>query len=219
MTEAGRPPARSFVGQVRARFGLYLKRRRIRGQLRRAVLRGEPVRVVLGAGGVGLQGWITTDIDTLNILDENDWERYFRRHPIDALLAEHVWEHLTDEQGLVAARHCLRFLKPGGYARVAVPDGFHPDPAYRGQVGPGGGGDGAVDHKVLYTYASLGTLFRRAGFAVNLLEYHDDQHRFVSREWDPRGGMISRSARFDPRNRAGQLAYTSIILDAVKPLS
>lgn len=211
--------ARAIVGPVRARVRIFLKRRRVRRLLRQAVLRGERVQVVLGAGGVGQQGWITTDIDTLNVLLEADWERYFRRYPIDALLAEHVWEHLTAAQGIVAARNCFRFLKPGGHVRVAVPDGLHPDRAYLEQVRPGGGGAGAGDHRVLYTYTSLGDLFRRAGFAVNVLEYHDDRHRFVRREWSPGDGMITRSSGFDPRNSDGRLAYTSIILDAVKPVS
>jgi predicted SAM-dependent methyltransferase len=46
------------------------------------------------------------------------------------MLAEHVWEHLTEEEGLAAARACFKYLSPGGFLRVVVPDGLHPDPAY-----------------------------------------------------------------------------------------
>ena len=52
---------------------------------------------------------------------------YFNEGSIDAILAEHVWEHLAEEEGLAAAKCCYRYLRPGGYLRVAVPDGFHPD--------------------------------------------------------------------------------------------
>jgi hypothetical protein len=67
--------------------------------------------------------------------------------------AEHVWEHLMPEQGATAARICHRFLRPGGYVRVAVPDGLHPDPKYVEWVRPGGSGLGAWDHTVLHRAA------------------------------------------------------------------
>lgn len=38
------------------------------------------------------------------------------------MLAEHVWEHMTKEEGIMAAKHCYEFLQDGGYIRVAVPD-------------------------------------------------------------------------------------------------
>jgi len=47
---------------------------------------------------------------------------------LDAILAEHVWEHLTKEEALIAALTCYRYIKNGGYLRVAVPDGPHPNP-------------------------------------------------------------------------------------------
>lgn len=85
-------------------------------------------KIVIGADGIFQQGWIPTEVETLNLLKPRDWERYFSPDGIDAILAEHVWEHLTLEDGHFAARMCYRYLKPGGYVRVAVPDGLHPDP-------------------------------------------------------------------------------------------
>jgi len=89
-------------------------------------------------------------------------------------LAEHVWEAFDIEESLVAARNCFRFLKPGGYLRVAVPDGNHPNPLYIADVRPGGSGSGAEDHKFLYTHSTLSTVFESAGLKVNLLEYFDE---------------------------------------------
>lgn len=37
-------------------------------------------------------------------------------------LAEHVWEHMTYEEGCQAAKNCYDYLADGGYLRVAVPD-------------------------------------------------------------------------------------------------
>src|SRR5690554_2271245 len=88
------------------------------------------LRVVLGAGGIYQEGWIATDIDRLNIVQEQDWHALFVPNSIDVLLAEHVWEHLTLEEGVIGLKHCFQFLKPGGYFRIAVPDGNHPDPEY-----------------------------------------------------------------------------------------
>ena len=172
---------------------------------------------MLGAAHKRITGWIGTDIHELNVLNHVDWERYFAKNSIDALLAEHVWEHLTVEQGRAAAALCFQFLQPGGYLRVAVPDGLHPDPYYINWVRPGGSGPGAKDHKVLFTYQTFSDMFVDAGFDVILLEHFDEKGEFHCIDWSADDGMIDRSRRFDQRNSAKNLKYTSIILDAVKP--
>lgn len=183
----------------------------------KAAGRRPPVRVVLGGGHIPVPGWIVTDADLLNILDEKDWRRYFRSDSIDSCLAEHVWEHLTRNEGERAARLCYRFLRPGGRLRIAVPDGRHPDSEYLDAVKPMGSGEGAHDHKVLYTSDTLEDVLRSAGFSTRVLEGFDANGAFMTSLWDPEDGMIHRSARFDPRNRDGSLRYTSIIIDAIKP--
>ncbi|MBN1438109.1 MAG: hypothetical protein JW929_01760 [Anaerolineales bacterium] len=205
-----------IVGQGLRKAGKALRgwrnARRIRGALGRS-----PLRIVIGASATFDPGWIPTEIEALNILREEDWARFFEPGSIDAMLAEHVWEHLTAEEALRGAELCRRYLKPGGYLRIAVPDGCHPDPDYIRWVEPGGSGAGATDHKVLYTHHSAKALFERAGFRVRLYEFFDEAGRFHCDEWSPADGMIHRSKRFDKRNRGGKLAYTSIILDAVTP--
>jgi len=52
---------------------------------------------------------------------------------------------------------------------------------------------------------------------VKLLEWHGEGGQFHYVDWDPRQGMIRRSSKFDPRNRDGTLAYSSLIVDAIKP--
>lgn len=198
---------------ARRRLGVF---RDVRN-LRRMVRHSSPLRIVVGAGGLFDPGWIPTDVDVLDILNERHWERLFRESSIDAILAEHVWEHLTAEHGLRAARNCRRFLRPGGYLRAAVPDGFHPDPAYIEWVRPGGTGAGADDHRLLYNHESFGRLFESAGFQLELLEYFDSSGQFHAVDWDPALGKIDRSQRFDERNKDGRLVYTSVILDARKP--
>ena len=84
----------------------------------------DEIKVVIGAGEyVNNPGWIHTQEEELNLLDENMWQNRFNESSIRAILAEHVWEHLTYEEGIDAAKMCFKYLKPGGYIRCAVPDG------------------------------------------------------------------------------------------------
>ncbi len=181
------------------------------------IAQAKQVRVVLGAGPVESPGWIMTDADTLNVASRRDWKRVFARSRAEALMAEHVWEHLTLPEAARANQNCFRFLKPGGRLRLAVPDGLHPDPKYREHVRPGGSGPGAEDHKVLYDFRLLSKLLTDAGFRVTLLEYWDQGGKFMFHEWSSAEGHVRRSKRYDPRNQDGSLTYTSLIVDAIKP--
>ena len=100
------------------------------------------LKVVLGASGISQHGWLATEHGFLNVLIEADWSRYFEKHSINRMLAEHVWEHMT------------------------VPDGLNPDLEYINAVKPNGTGPGARDHKVLYTHDSLGQMLESVGFVV-----------------------------------------------------
>ncbi len=195
---------------------LPLKRRRDIFRLLRAV-RKPDVKIVVGASDIFDKGWVPTDMEFLNLLEEGDWKNYFKVDTIAAILAEHVWEHLTPQQGELAASNCFKYLKPGGHLRIAIPDGNHPDPEYIEHVRIGGIGPGAHDHKVLYTYKTLSAMLQRVGFKVNLLEYFDEAGQFHQNAWKAEDGFIHRSKDHDKRNAGGQLKYTSLLVDAVKP--
>ncbi len=186
-------------------------------RLKRAIRSGEPLRIVVGSGGICQAGWIMTDREFLDLLRPRDWKRFFREDSVAAIMAEHVWEHLTIEEGSAAACTCHTYLAPGGRLRIAVPDGFHPDPDYIADVKVGGSGAGAADHKVLYNHQTLGPVLAQAGFEVEFLEYFDAAGAFHSTGWNPEDGLVRRSQRFDSRNRDGRLHYTSLIVDARKP--
>lgn len=177
------------------------------------------IRLIVGAAEDRYEGWLATDKTTLNLVRQSDWASLLKPNSVHAILAEHVWEHLNSRDAIRAARNCFKYLAPGGYIRVAVPDGLHPDPAYIRHVEPGGSGAGAEDHRVLYTYRTLMTVFASVGFDITLLEYFSENGVFHYHEWNPDDGMITRSKRFDWRNATRELTYTSIILDARKPIS
>ncbi|SEO79013.1 Predicted SAM-depedendent methyltransferase [Amphibacillus marinus] len=177
-------------------------------------------KIVLGAGKYfNNPGWIYTQEDELSLLNEADWERKFSKNSIDALLAEHVWEHLTLEEGNRAATICYQYLKPGGYIRCAVPDGYFRSRSYQQLIqvgGPGSIDHPAASHKVVYQYKSLTNIFNEVGFDVHLLEYCDEQGDFHWLDWDESAGIIFRSKKLDPRNK-NMLVFPSLIIDAFKP--
>ena len=201
----------SFIQEVR-----WFIKHKVRIYKLRKLAKQKPCKIVVGAADIFDAGWIPTDIDILNLIKSKDWKRLFKPDSIDAILAEHVWEHLSAENGIAAAKLCFNYLRPGGYLRAAVPDGLHPDQKYIEWTRVGGTGPGAKDHKILYTYKSFRSTFEAAGFKVELYEYFDEQGVFHYNEWSPDKGKIFRSKRFDERNQDGELKYTSIILDAKK---
>ena len=161
--------------------------------------------------------WIKTDIDVLDITNVDNWKIRFKNLKIKNVFAEHVWEHLTPEQAELGNKNIFKYLKHGGRFRVAVPDGLKPDPAYIDHVKVGGIGPGADDHKILYNYKTLKASLEKVGFKVELQEYWDESGKFHFNDWDLADGKVLRSRRFDKRNESGELKYTSLIIDAIKP--
>jgi predicted SAM-dependent methyltransferase len=203
--------------KIRRRFRRALTKRLGPGQFRRALERS-PRKLVIGASNKYDAGWIPTEREYLDLTRPDQWLHFMEPESVEAMLAEHVWEHLTLADGLRAARTCYEFLKPGGYLRLAVPDGLNPNPEYQGWVKVGGANKGQPGngHKVLYTYHSITHVLEQAGFKVVIYEYFSESGLFHFRDWSPRDGTIRRSLRYDPRNR-GRLGFTSIVLDAIKP--
>ncbi len=178
------------------------------------------MKVILGAGEQRWDGWTPTQQEQLDLGRPQTFAAFFGGQRADAFLCEHVWEHLYVAQAREAARLVFQYLKPGGYLRVAVPDGHHPDPEYQRVVAVGGPGP-AADHHALYTLETFVPVFRGAGFQVRPLEWWDAAGTFHVADWDVKGGPIYRSSKLDHRNAAwragrGQPGFTSLILDAVR---
>lgn len=181
----------------------------------------KPNRIVVGAGRTHFRGWKNTQEDTLNVLNRADFERQFDENSLDAILAEHVWEHMTREEGVLAAQNCFAFLRPGGYLRAAVPDRHFRNADYQALVqvgGPGPKDHPACTHKIVYDYQTFRAVFEAAGFLVELLEYCDENGDFHYVHWNAADGCIGRSLFHDTRNSVEKLGMPSIIIDAKKPL-
>jgi predicted SAM-dependent methyltransferase len=174
-------------------------------------------KIIIGSGGIYQRGWLATDRAILDVVDKNSFLKYWKPGSRLAFFSEHVWEHLTEYEAEEANLNCFEFLRSGGRLRIAVPDGYHTNKDYIEHVRPGGCGPGADDHKMLYNYKLLASKLKKAGFQIQLLEYWDENAVFHFKDWDPKHGYVRRSRRFDNRNKDGNLNYTSLIIDAIKP--
>lgn len=180
------------------------------------------MKIVIGAGRTAFEGWVSTQEDELNLLCRADFDRILQGGRAEAFLAEHVWEHMTETDGLAAAKNVYDYLKDGGYIRVAVPDANFRNEWYQNIVKVGGNGDPshpAYTHKIVYDYRTLKAMFEKAGFECELLEYCDENGDFHYKYWNDADGHIGRSLRYDTRNseESGTLGMVSIIMDAKKP--
>ena len=116
------------------------------------------MKIILGAGNTLIDGWKATQETELNILKKIDFEKQFEYNSVDAMLAEHLWEHMTKEEGIIAAKNCYEFLKFGGYIRCAVPDANFKNEWYQNMIkigGPGPRDHSAYTHKIVYDYKVL----------------------------------------------------------------
>ena len=208
-----RPIYAPMIRRVRLEQSLRRERKRIRYDVMRTLEAGSPLKIIIGAGQTQFDGWIATDMPALDVRAQADWARLFPPKSIDRLLSEHVFEHLTTFEFSQFLRCVRQYLSASGRIRVAVPDGHHPDGGYIERVRPGGSGIGADDHKVLYTCDLIGELLDEQGYQYELLEFFDGDGRFHRRPWHADDGFVGRSADHDPRNRAGQLRFTSLIVD------
>lgn len=186
----------------------------LRKEAKKLQARGDMVKLVIGAGLATYEGWLITDLPVLNALSSVDWGCTFPRGSIDRILAEHVIEHWTDSGFRLFLRIVRSFLSQQGFVRIAVPDGLHPDPSYIDYVKPGGSGNGADDHKVLYNYITITRILSEEQYDYNLLEYFDELGQFHRLLWETNDGLVQRSADYDPRNKDYPLLYTSLIIDA-----
>lgn len=207
---------------LRTRLAAQQMRRQLQLAVKERLAEGRPLNLVIGAGssetlvggpGTPFEDWLLTDASLLNVVDAEQWRAFFPPASINKILAEHLFEHLSEEECAVAFAECFRYLETGGKLRIAVPDGNRRDPDYVAEVAPPRDG-----HKSLFTIETLPPLLERAGFKVTPLEYFDADERFHAHAWDEAEGLIKRSVRFDRQEafRRGELYYTSLIVDARK---
>src|SRR5690606_36832357 len=155
------------------------------------------LKIVIGAGEYNDNpGWLLKQESELNLLKRDNWAKRFNPNTVDAILAEHVWEHRDYAEGKEAACMCYEFLKRGRYIRCAVTHCFFTNEEYHRGVqigGPGPKDHPAASHKIVHNYKTITKMFEEAGFEVSLLEYCDEVGEFHYNDWDVKKGFIYRS--------------------------
>jgi predicted SAM-dependent methyltransferase len=186
------------------------------------------VKVIVGAGNTNQEGWTSLQHRDLDIRNESNWARLCYPDSLDAVLSEHVIEHLTLPEVGATARNVRKFLKSGGQWRIAVPDGFHSCSNYLNWVAPNSPGERFLanfrqpdepNHKVLWNYRMLSDFLTRHGFAVVFREWFDEQGYFHQTSWSDSEGRIWRRYGSDCSkflSVAIGAPYTSLVIDAVK---
>jgi predicted SAM-dependent methyltransferase len=194
------------------------------------------LKLVVGAKATEYPGWVSTDLRAdaappLDIRVESDWLRRFAPGSIDRIVCDHVLEHMTVPDARSALLNFKKFLRPGGFARIAVPDALNPDPRYQEMCRPGGSGEwlrrnvwyapdepGHVEH---YDYKRLTALVASAGLIPELREWFDERGAFHVRPWDVGVAPVKRY-RGSSYNQffVWWMGYEnlSVIVDAVKKL-
>jgi|TARA_B110000438_G_scaffold230426_1_gene225451 predicted SAM-dependent methyltransferase len=179
--------------------------------------KNEELKIIIGASGTNQEEWVETERITLDLLDPKKWLKLIDKHSVTNILAEHVFEHLTESEGQKGIETCLMFLKKGGIIRIAVPDSFHPSKEYHEYSKPGGHGAGAWDHKEFYNYQTMNKLLSvfSDSIEINFLEYYDEDGKLHSKNIDKEKGMIERTVKIGRRvNRTNDI-YTSLIFDII----
>ena len=81
-------------------------------------------KLQLGAGPNNMPGWLNTDIEPAPGQAYLDATKPFPMpdRTFNYITSEHVFEHLSYENGRRMLQECYRILKPGGRLRIATPD-------------------------------------------------------------------------------------------------
>lgn len=185
------------------------------------ILLNRPMRIIVGAAMTSQSGWYSTNEQWLDVTKHNDWNKIFRdKKLLTHVVAEHVFEHLTYEECREALRLIRKHMIPGGRIRIAVPDGYHPDPTYLRHVGINGIGADASDHKQLLTMDGLSTLLTESGYTAHPLEGYNKDGVLIQESFNVADGYIYRS-RSNLSNMAEKDGWdftdanTSLIVDGI----
>jgi predicted SAM-dependent methyltransferase len=178
-------------------------------------------KVVIGAGGTTFAGWLSTDYPIVDFLNHTRIGAVFDDNSISEVLAEHVFEHFTIPQAVIALQAMWCVMVDGGRVRIAVPDGAHPGAHFAEKMFGAWAiekqDNGYPGHYTAWTEPQLTRVLKASGFGAVALEWWDAERQFHYRSWDPnQGGPVARTLHNDRRNRDGGLNYTSLLVDAFR---
>lgn len=113
-------------------------------QLRFNVLKRFYKKIIIGASGIGMKGFLKTEHKYFDV------EYSLPMNNLKEIIAEHVWEHLDFPS--VATKWCYEALANDGSLIVAVPANETPEEYARDK------------HKFSFTQQGLTDMFKKQGF-------------------------------------------------------
>jgi predicted SAM-dependent methyltransferase len=158
------------------------------------IFKAKQVFIIIGSGYTKYEGWVSTNKEELNILNEDDF-KVFSKKKIDKILLEHVIEHIEYLDFIKFLRFIKKYLNKRATIRVAVPDAYHPSAYYRDLVGINGQEPGANDHKYFYSIDNFTYIAKECNYKLNPLEYFDKKGIFQQCSYNFDNGYILRCSK------------------------
>lgn len=177
----------------------------------------EEPTVVANQKEIIVSHWLRTNREVLDELDPSQWEYLFQGIQLDGFFSEHVLEHLTPMQAVVALCLQQQYLKKPSHSfcprvRVAVPDGLYPDMYYQDTMKLRGMKDDRSGHNMLWTIYTLSEAMDLVGLHPEGMEYFTEAG-FTRRNWSEAHGAVLRTYSNDWRNQEGNVFVTSLLVD------
>jgi SAM-dependent methyltransferase len=194
-------------------FVEYLKRYRAPNDIRKYMASNSERKLNIGCGGNIVPGWLNMDSapkpGAIYVDARGDWP--FAAGTFDAVLSEHMIEHISKADGAEMLVQAYRVLKPGGVIRLVTPDLafiaalIGPDSEdlrrYRATIGGQRGEQltncDAVNllfreygHIYLYSEAELSLAVRRAGFVDIVHTRAGQPHDPIFASVEGHGGVL-----------------------------
>jgi predicted SAM-dependent methyltransferase len=193
-------------------------------KLKFVLLYKKEIKIIIGANHTYQNEWYSTNENWLDITKEQDWEKIFKKKfIISNILAEHVFEHLTYDECIKALKIINKYMIKNSKIRIAVPDGYNPDPIYLKNVDINGTGDDADDHKQLLNKDILFEILSKSNFKPQLIEGYDINKKLYLEKYSIEDGFIKRSRQNnDPKYQHLEEMWgfkdskTSLIMDGIK---
>jgi predicted SAM-dependent methyltransferase len=186
-----------------------------------ALLYKKEIKIIIGSGNTFQKNWYATNENWLDITNEHDWIKIFKKKIIISnILAEHVFEHLTYVESIKALKIINKYMIKNSRIRIAVPDGYNPDPEYIKNIDINGSGVAADDHKQLLNVDTLSEILSKSNFNPKLIEGYDINKKLYTEKYSIEDGFVKRSRQNNDPELEKMWGFkgskTSLIIDALK---
>ncbi len=195
-----------------------IRRVSLKKKIKQKVIKNDKIKIILGVSSTYFKDWLSTEQDILDITKANDWKKIFGDIKVDNILAEHVFEHLTEEEAKAAFLNLSKYLKKGGVFRFAVPDGYHPSRYLRSLIGINGIEKGADDHKIYFNINNVKDFIQNLDFETYPIEFFDSKGHFHQEKFDLANGFVKRCSAYNKGRFDNKEEYSRMINSVEKNL-